>query len=424
MNVRPISGASVDARGGRGGGRRRGLLALLLGVLLLAVTACGGGGSGPGSGSDSANGGGKGKNGDSSSARSAQSDAVVTIAPKNGAESVDTSGDLLVTAAKGKLTEVVVKDTKGRKIEGEISGDGATWRPSTHLAASTKYQVHAVAEDSEGREAAEDSTFTTLTPQNTFIGYFTPEDGSKVGVGMTFSLNFTRGITNPEDVEKAIEIKTEPAVEVEGHWFGNDRLDFRPENYWEPGTKVTVNLNLDGVEGRDGVYGEQSKTVSFTIGRSQVSVVDVKKLTMTVKRDGEVVRTIPVTTGKAGMETWNGKMVITERLPVTRMNGETVGYGGEYDIKDVPHAMRLTTSGTFIHGNYWGGDAFGNYNASHGCIGLRDVRGGWDKQAPAAWFFDNSLIGDVVEVKNSNDAVVAPENGLNGWNMSWEKWKA
>ncbi|MBC7273350.1 MAG: L,D-transpeptidase, partial [Streptomyces sp.] len=382
------------------------------------------GGSGPGSGSDSANGGGKGKNGDSSSARSAQSEAVVTIAPENGAESVDTSGDLLVTAAKGKLTEVVVKDTKGRKIEGEISGDGATWTPSIHLAASTKYQVHAVAEDSEGREAAEDSTFTTLTPQNTFIGYFTPEDGSKVGVGMTFSLNFTRGITNPEDVEKAIEIKTEPAVEVEGHWFGNDRLDFRPENYWEPGTKVTVNLNLDGVEGRDGVYGEQSKTVSFTIGRSQVSVVDVKKLTMTVKRDGKVVKTIPVTTGKAGMETWNGKMVITERLPVTRMNGETVGYGGEYDIKDVPHAMRLTTSGTFIHGNYWGGDAFGNYNASHGCIGLRDVRGGWDKQAPAAWFFDNSLIGDVVEVKNSNDAVVAPENGLNGWNMSWEKWKA
>ncbi|MFB8776108.1 L,D-transpeptidase [Streptomyces broussonetiae] len=424
MNVRPISGASVDARGGRGGGRRRGLLALLLGVLLLAVTACGGGGSGPGSGSDAANGGGKGENGDSSSARSAQSEAVVTIAPKNGAESVDTSGDLLVTAAKGKLTEVVVKDTKGRKIEGEISGDGATWTPSTHLAASTKYQVHAVAEDSEGREAAEDSTFTTLTPQNTFIGYFTPEDGSKVGVGMTFSLNFTRGITNPEDVEKAIEIKTEPAVEVEGHWFGNDRLDFRPENYWEPGTKVTVNLNLDGVEGRDGVYGEQSKTVSFTVGRSQVSVVDVKKLTMTVKRDGKVVKTIPVTTGKAGMETWNGKMVITERLPVTRMNGETVGYGGEYDIKDVPHAMRLTTSGTFIHGNYWGGDAFGNYNASHGCIGLRDVRGGWDKQAPAAWFFDNSLIGDVVEVKNSNDAVVAPENGLNGWNMSWEKWKA
>ncbi|CAL9588634.1 L,D-transpeptidase 2 [Streptomyces sp. enrichment culture] len=415
MNKGPISGASVAVRG-RGG---RKLAALALGVVL-AVTACGGGGTEPGSGS----GDGKGKGKGSTAAQSKQSEAVVSIAPKDGAKSVETSGALKVKAAKGRLTEVVVKDPDGEKVEGKMSGDGVTWTPSTHLAASTKYTVHAVAEDAEGRVAAEDSSFTTLTPQNTFTGTFTPEDGSEVGVGMPFSLRFTRGITNPEDVEKAIRITTEPAVEVEGHWFGNDRLDFRPEKYWKAGTKVTVDLDLDGVEGRPGVYGEQDKTVSFTIGREQISVVDAKKLTMEVKRDGKVIKTIPVTTGKAGMETWNGQMVISERLKVTRMNGATVGYGGEYDIKDVPHAMRLTTSGTFLHGNYWGGGAFGNYNASHGCIGLRDVRGGWDKKAPGAWFFDNSMIGDVVIVKNSDDATVAPDNGLNGWNMSWEKWKA
>ncbi|MEW2079897.1 Ig-like domain-containing protein [Streptomyces sp. NPDC017966] len=415
MNVGPISGAAPVGARGRGG---RKLAALALGVML-AVTACGGGSeSGTGSGD------GKGKGKDSTAAQSKQSEAVVGIAPEDGAKSVETSGALKVSASKGKLTEVVVKNPDGDRIDGEISGDGATWTPSTHLAAATKYTVHAVAKDSEGRTAAEDSSFTTLTPKNTFVGTFTPEDGSKVGVGMPFSLRFTRGITNPEDVEKAIRITTEPAVEVEGHWFGNDRLDFRPEKYWKAGTKVTVDLNLDGVEGRDGVYGEQSKKVSFTIGREQVSVVDAKKLTMKVMRDGKLLKTIPVTTGAPGYETWNGKMVITEKLTVTRMNGETVGYGGEYDIKDVPHAMRLSTSGTFIHGNYWGGDAFGNRNASHGCVGLRDVRGGWDKEAPAAWFFNNSLLGDVVEVKNSNDATIAPDNGLNGWNMSWEKWKA
>ncbi|MGC0374775.1 L,D-transpeptidase [Streptomyces sp. SAI-229] len=416
MNVGPISGAAPVGARGRGG---RKLAALALGVML-AVTACGGGGSDSGTGP----GDGKGKGKDSTAAQSKQSEAVVAIAPEDGKKSVETSGALKVSASNGKLTEVVVKNPDGDKVEGEISGDGATWTPSTHLAASTKYTVHAVAKDSEGRTAAEDSSFTTLTPKNTFIGHFTPEDGSKVGVGMPFSLRFTRGITNPEDVEKAIRITTEPAVEVEGHWFGNDRLDFRPEKYWKAGTKVTVDLNLDGVEGRDGVYGEQSKKVSFTIGREQVSVVDAKKLTMKVMRDGKLLKTVPVTTGAPGYETWNGKMVISEKLTVTRMNGETVGYGGEYDIKDVPHAMRLSTSGTFLHGNYWGGDAFGNRNASHGCVGLRDVRGGWDKDAPAAWFFNQSLIGDVVVVKNSNDATIAPDNGLNGWNMSWEKWKA
>ncbi len=413
MNVGPISGASVGAR--RGG---RKLAALALGVML-AVTACGGG-SEPGS----ASGDGKGKGKDSTAARSTQSEARVTVAPRDGAKSVETSGELKVTAAQGKLTEIVVKNAKGKAVEGAISKDGASWTPSTHLAASTSYTVHAVAEDAEGRTTTQDSRFTTLTPKETFLGHFTPEDGSTVGVGMPFSLNFTRGITNPDDVEKAIRVTTEPAVEVEGHWFGNDRLDFRPQTYWKAGTKVTVDLNLDGVEGRDGVYGEQSKKVSFTIGRSQISVVDAKKLTMKVMRDGKVIKKIKVTTGAPGYETWNGKMVISEKLTVTRMNGETVGYGGEYDIKDVPHAMRLSTSGTFIHGNYWGGDAFGNRNASHGCVGLRDVKGGWDKKAPAAWFFDNSLIGDVVEVKNSDDAVIAPDNGLNGWNMSWEKWKA
>jgi lipoprotein-anchoring transpeptidase ErfK/SrfK len=386
-------------------------------VLLLAVTACGGGGTGSGSG------GGDTQGEDSGAAQSEQSEAVVGITPKDGAKAVDTSGALKVTAAKGKLTEVEVKDAEGKKVDGEISGDGASWTPSTHLAGATKYTVHAVAKDSEGRTAAEDAGFTTLTPENTFTGTFTPEDGSKVGVGMPFSIRFSRGITHPEDVEKAIRIKTEPAVDVEGHWFGNDRLDFRPEKYWEPGTNVTVDLNLDGVEGRSGVYGEQDKKVEFTIGRNQVSVVDAKKLTMKVMRDGKVIKTIPVTTGQPGMETWNGQMVISEMLTVTRMNGETVGYGGEYDIKDVPHAVRLTTSGTFLHGNYWASGAFGNYNASHGCIGLRDVRGGWDKKVPAAWFFNHSMIGDVVVVKNSEDRIVDPDNGLNGWNMSWEKWK-
>src|SRR5690348_16322311 len=91
LNVRPISGASVDAR--RRGGKGR--LALISGVLLLAVTACGGGGSGSGSCS------GKGKGADA--AQTKQSVAVVTIAPKDGAKSVETSGVLKVSTTKGKL---------------------------------------------------------------------------------------------------------------------------------------------------------------------------------------------------------------------------------------------------------------------------------------------------------------------------------
>ncbi|OAR22231.1 hypothetical protein A8W25_21355 [Streptomyces sp. ERV7] len=85
--------------------------------------------------------------------------------------------------------------------------------------------------------------------------------------------------------------------------------------------------------------------------------------------------------------------------------------------------MRLSSSGTFLHGNYWGDPSvFGNTNTSHGCVGLRDARGAGDSSTPAAWFYDRSLIGDVVIVKNSKDKQIQPDNGLNGWNMSWAEW--
>ncbi|GAA3002729.1 lipoprotein-anchoring transpeptidase ErfK/SrfK [Streptomyces sp. KhCrAH-43] len=394
--------------------RATGLPALAAGALLLLVTACGGG--------DAEGGAGDGKAGGVKEDNSA-SQAVVTVAPKDGSDDVATSGALKITAAQGKLTVVKVSDPKGGDVEGKIASDGVSWVPEQHLASATRYRVHAVAKDAKGRESAKDTTFTTLVPKNTFIGQYTPEDGSTVGVGMPVSIHFTRGITDPEAVEKAIKVTAEPAVPVEGHWFGNDRLDFRPEDYWAAGTKVTVKLNLDGVEGRPGVYGKQAKTVSFTIGRRQVSTVDADTHRMKVVRDGKQIKDIPISAGAPATTTYNGQMVISEKLRVTRMNGDTVGFGGEYDIKDVPHAMRLSTSGTFIHGNYWGGSGvFGNTNTSHGCVGLQDQRGGGDSSMPAAWFFDHSLIGDVVVVKNSHDKTISPDNGLNGWNLSWSEW--
>ncbi|MFK8911143.1 Ig-like domain-containing protein [Streptomyces sp. YS-3] len=414
MNGQHISGAPT-----RGAARRRGtpgLLALLLGALLLLVSACGG--------DDSGGGDNKGKAGAGKAAEDTKaSAAVVTVAPKDGSADVATSGALKVSASQGKLTAVAVADTKGNAVAGKISADGGAWTPDQHLASATKYKVHAVAKDEDGRESAKDTTFTTLVPKNTFIGTYAPEDGDTVGVGMPVSINFSRGITNPQAVEKAIKVTAEPSVPVEGHWFGNDRLDFRPEKYWAAGTKVTVKFNLDGVEGRPGVYGKQTRTVKFTVGRSQVSTVDAAAHTMTVVRDDKVLRTIPISAGSPANTTYNGQMVISEKYQVTRMNGATVGFGGEYDIKDVPHAMRLSSSGTFIHGNYWGDPSvFGNTNTSHGCVGLRDARGAGDSSTPAAWFYDRSLIGDVVVVKNSKDKQIQPDNGLNGWNMSWAEW--
>ncbi|MER7729486.1 Ig-like domain-containing protein [Streptomyces erythrochromogenes] len=355
---------------------------------------------------------------------------AIRITPDDNAKDVPADGRLTVTVPEGRLERVKVtkvEDAQQEEVPGAIAADGLSWSPTPQagrLALAAKYTVDAVALDGHNRRQARHTTFTTYVPEERFIGYFKPENRSTVGTGMIVSFKFSRAIEQRAEVERAIKVTSDPAVEVAGHWFGKERLDFRPKQYWKPGTKVTVQMALRDVEGAPGSYGIQSKTVTFTVGRSQISTVDAAAHTMEVRRDGELLSTVPISAGAPKTTTYNGKMVVMELFDVTRMNGQTVGFGGEYDIPDVPHAMRLTNSGTFLHGNYWSSpDTFGTTNVSHGCVGLRDDKGG-GSDTPAGWFFDRTLIGDVVEVVNSQDKTVAADNGLGGWNMSWADWVA
>ncbi|NEA14163.1 L,D-transpeptidase [Streptomyces halstedii] len=406
--------------------RRRGLMAasaLLGGVMVLSACSDDGGSGGSAGGSKTSQ-----AQVDEAAAKDT-SEAQIAIAPKNGATNASINNAAMVTVAKGKLTEVTMTTSDGKAVEGTLAADGSNWKPDGQLERSTTYKISATAADSKDRQAHANSSFTTVSPENSFIGNFTPEDGSTVGVGMPVSINFNKAITNQKDVQAGITVTSSSGQEVVGHWFNNQRLDLRPEDYWQSGSTVTLKLALDGVEGADGVVGVQQKTVTFKVGRNQVSTVDAKSHTMTVTRDGKTVKTIPISAGSPDNPTYNGQMVISEKLKETHMDGATVGFTdddgkGEYDIKDVPHAMRLSTSGTFIHGNYWGKGIFGNVNTSHGCVGLADAQGAGDPNTPGAWFFDNSMIGDVVIVKNSPDKTITPDNGLNGWNMSWSEWTA
>ncbi|MDH6516378.1 lipoprotein-anchoring transpeptidase ErfK/SrfK [Streptomyces sp. SAI-135] len=352
---------------------------------------------------------------------------VIRVAPDDGTRGVPPEERLRVRVPSGRLESVTVvksQDAQDFPVPGHISDDGLRWEPDeAQLALAAEYTVDAVALDAHGRRSARHTTFTTYVPEERFVGYVSPENRSTVGTGMIVSLEFNREIEDRAAVERAVHVTSKPPVEIRPHWFGKGRLDFRPERYWAPGTRVTVALRLRDVEGAPGVYGLQYRTFSFTVGRSQVSLVDAAAHTMQVRRDGELLATVPITAGAPRTTTYNGKMVVTEMLEVTRMNSRTVGFGGEYDIPDVPHALRLTDSGTFLHGNYWAPTAPGRVNVSHGCVGLRDVKGG-SSDTPAGWFFDRSLVGDVVEVVHSDDKKVAPDNGLGGWNMGWKEWKA
>jgi lipoprotein-anchoring transpeptidase ErfK/SrfK len=407
--------------------RRKGLIAasaVLGGVLVLSAS------SGDGDKGGSADGSKKSQAQVDEAAAKEASKARIAISPKNGATNAGINNDAKVTVSDGTLTEVTMATADGASVKGTLAADGKSWKPDAQLERSTTYKISATAKDSKGQEAHENSSFTTVSPANSFIGNFTPEDGSTVGVGMPISINFNKAITDKKAVQSGITVTSSSGQEVVGHWFNGQRLDFRPDQYWQEGSTVTLKLNLDGVQGAQGVFGVQQKTITFKIGRNQVSTVDASAHTMTVTQDGKTIKTIPISAGGPDNPTYNGQMVISEKFKETRMDGSTVGFKkkdgkGEYDIKDVPHAMRLSTSGTFIHGNYWGADSiFGSSNTSHGCVGLNDVKGAGDPNQPAAWLFDNTIVGDVVIVKNSKDRTIQPDNGLNGWNLSWNDWKA
>ncbi|WP_369208661.1 Ig-like domain-containing protein [Streptomyces sp. PU-14G] len=370
---------------------------------------------------------------------------AIQVKPADGADDVPTDARVEVSVPEGKLRSVRMerkgKDA-GRPVPGRFSSDRRSWRPvpatdadaaerpggqrssKTVLELASTYVVDVVAVDGEGDRVIRHATFSTRVPPHRFVGYFRPEHNQTVGTAMIVSLDFNRSIADKAAVERAISVTSQPRVPIAAHWFGNNRLDFRPRTYWKPGTEVTLDLRLRDVRAAPGVYGTQRKKVRFTIGRDQRSVVDVERRTLTVQRGGRTVEKLKITAGTKKNPTYNGRMVVSEKFDETRMNGDTVGFGDEYDIKDVPHAMRLTRSGTFLHGNYWAPKrTFGQKNTSHGCIGLADKRGGDDK-SPAGRFFGQSLVGDLVTVRNSHDSTVKPDNGLGGWNMSWREWVA
>ncbi|MFJ4484536.1 Ig-like domain-containing protein [Streptomyces longwoodensis] len=407
--------------------RRKGLMAasaLLGGILVLSGCSDGDASASGDSGKDTSS-----ANVDEAAAQKT-SEAQIKITPGDGTNNASINNSASVTVSKGTLTEVTMTTADGGAVQGAMSADRTSWKPSGQLERSTTYKLAVSAKDSDGRVAHENASFTTVSPANSFIGSFTPENGSTVGVGMPVSINFNKQITNKAAVQKGVTVTSSSGQEVACHWFSTQRMDCRPQDYWQENSTVTLKLALDGVEGASGVYGVQQKTVTFHIGRNQVSYVDAKTKQMKVTHNGAVVKTIPISAGSPDNKTYEGIMVMSEKFKETRMNGATVGFTdddgkGEYDIKDVPHAIRLTNSGTFVHGNYWGAKSiFGSVNTSHGCVGLSDTKGANDTGTPGYWFFTHSIVGDVVVVKNTGDKTVAPDNGLNGWNLDWATWKA
>ncbi len=232
---------------------------------------------------------------------------------------------MVVTAEGGRVSEVVVASADGDVIEGETSLDGKTWTSTTGLLPETTYTVDATAVNPESELTRSSSSFTTLRPKDVETASFQPKDGWNVGVGMPVIVHFDAAVQDRAAVEKRLEVTASPRTEGAWRWVDDKQVQWRPRDYWISGTTVTVDADLAGIEIAPGVWGVRGEPATFTIGPAMITTVDIAKHTMTVTKDGEVLRTIPITTGKNGFETRNGTKVIISRETEHLMDAETTG---------------------------------------------------------------------------------------------------
>lgn len=338
--------------------------------------------------------------------------------PPSATSDVAPGGPVTVTATGGSLRTVTLTDETGRPLLGEISPDGSTWTSATGLKVARHYRVSASALGSDGRTTERSGFFATVDPRAVLDTSISPLDGQDVGVGMPVVVRFSERVTDRAAVERALTVTSSRPVVGSWSWTGDDEVHYRPKDFWPADTDVTVRVALRGVDAGRGVWGMENRVVRFRTGASMLSVIDVDRYTLTVFRNGKRLRTIPVSTGKAGFLTRNGTKVILEKHTLKVMDAATIGISPgdpEYYRLEVPYAMRVTWSGEFVHAAPWSVGSQGRDNVSHGCVGM--------SRANAIWLFEMSKVGDVVKVVGS-PRTLEPGNGYTDWNVSWADWTA
>ncbi|MGK5628372.1 Ig-like domain-containing protein [Streptomyces sp. URMC 123] len=347
----------------------------------------------------------------------------ISVAGLDGGRKVDPNKPLEITAKgdDGRITDVTATDAAGRHIRGELSGDGRRWRSTSPLAAGAHYTVRVSTEDEDGAPGRRVIGFDTAPADKLLRVSFGPDSGT-YGVGQPVTAELSHPVRDRQAravVERALKVDSRPRVTGSWHWVNDKTLHYRPRDYWPAHATIDVRSALEGIKVENDLYGGPAKPVVLRTGDRVEAITDASAHRMTVKRNGEVINTIPVTTGKPGFATRNGVKTILAKESFVRMRGTSIGIApGSSESYDLPvhWATRVTWSGEYVHAAPWSVGSQGSANVSHGCTGM--------STSNARWFFDTVRVGDIVTVVNSAGETMTPfDNGFGDWNVPWEKWR-
>jgi lipoprotein-anchoring transpeptidase ErfK/SrfK len=357
--------------------------------------------------------------GDNSNPAQDPAAANVQVVPAKGASAVRPDKPVTVATTAGTLQDVTLKDDDGGKVAGTFNTEKSQWTSAGGLKPGAKYTLSGTAQGTDGKSVPISSTFSTLSAGTSLKASVSPLDGETVGVAMPIQIFWNHAVTDRAAVEKQLKVTTSVPVEGTWHWMNSKQVNYRPKVYWPAGTKVTVDINTQGVNAGGNIWGASSRKIEFTIGKSVVANVNVTKHTMTVMIGGKLARTIPITAGKDGFTTRSGVKVIMEKYRTKRMDAATIGIKpgdpNYYNISDVQWAQRVTSSGEFVHGAPWSSGSQGSANVSHGCVGM--------SLKDAQWYFNQTLRGDPIIVTGTSRHMETG-NGWTDWNQSYASYKA
>jgi lipoprotein-anchoring transpeptidase ErfK/SrfK len=342
---------------------------------------------------------------------------ALAVTPAPGTADLPVSAEIGTSVSGGKVTEVSLTDAAGHQVAGAMRDDGTSWIPAEPLQFATGYKATVTATGSDGRTATGTTTFTTMRkPGGVRVGtglYLF--SGNTYGVAMPVAVDFESDVpvSARAAVERRLLVHSDPPQPGAWHWFGGRQVLYRPPQYWQPGTKLTVRSALGG-QPIGGRFGDMDRSATVTIGRDLRIDVDNATKQMTVTRDGQVIKTLPVSLGKPSTQSSSGTMVIMDKQEKTVFDTTREDGPNGYRI-DIAYAQRLTWGGQFIHAAPWSVRDQGVRNVSHGCVNV--------STSFAVWLFQQTLIGDPVTVRGTGRAL-DPGDGWTAWNMPWSEYAA
>ncbi len=344
---------------------------------------------------------------------------VVRFAQPNGAKDVSPAAPVTAKVSGGRIVNATLTNSDGKQVPGQVSADGASWSSAEKTGYGKTYTLAVTAQGEAGPAITQQSTFTTIDPKSQTYVSMIPLDGETVGVGQPLVFRFSSNAPAPDKrkAEEAIKIATEPAVEGAFYWFNSREVHWRPKDYWQPGTKISIAVDAYGREFGPGLWGEEDRKATITIGDRVVLKADGASHQMSVEKNGQVIRTMPVSLGKPEFPSNNGVHVVTEHHRKKMMDSTTYGLpleAGGYQT-EVEWAVRISNGGEFLHAAPWSVGDQGHRNVSHGCINMNN--------ANAEWVFNLLKKGDVVEITNSGGPNLRSWDGFGDWQVPWNEWQ-